>query len=286
MNNMKITERDIYLLLFIFSNRGCKRDQIINKFFGDVALRTANARLKTLTDFDYLVAEREAILSQKVYYITKKCLSFLKKSELVDNRIKALPRFTLSGRIHDLDVIDIRIALEADNILKISDWTTEYELALHSNRGIINIDRNNIRSVRRPDGLFTIKKEGFARPFILEYIRERYGKERLYKILNIIEYQYPFYSVLLVFRDLDEAAKCLVKINERGRWLGKYIVTFKDSIIENNGLSGAVVYKGNQKPPEFKHWKEVYTPLAKESLIGSAEIKQNSVNCNKESENY
>ena len=225
--NIIITQRDLDIIHFVFNSQGCKSVHIKDKFFKNCIYKTAMARIKSLCDAGFILGERRYANGPIVYCIRRKGVKLLIKYGKVKQTVIKLPHITTSRIDHDFDVLDVRIALESDAVLSIGEWITEYEISSKIRKGYPG---NKYLWV--PDGAFTISRGLFKRPFLLEYISRYCGKEILVKTLNTIEYRYPYYSVLIVGGNQLVANSCYRVLVNRGKWLGKYLLTWKDSIIK------------------------------------------------------
>ena len=288
--NAEIQERDIRIFKFILSCRGCTASQINYKFFK--AYNTCAIRLLKLSKFVYLNKERETLTAEYVYTLTTEAMKLLKDKGLYTGQRFKPPRLSLSGKYHDLDVVDLRLVIENDSRLKISEWISDYELASDLNKQIQNRSRTNNRRVA--DGRFFVSNGNFRRPFILEYIRQDYFKERYYKVLSNIEYMYPFESVLVVCSTKAKMVKYYNWLQDRARnrFPGKYAFTFKASILGTKTLLEADIMKGDGNKPGFRHcWEPMYDPKEKklELFEGNLNLQAQGIDvikANKESENF
>ena len=293
LKNAEIQERDVEIFRFILSSRGCNTTQIYFKFFRPkAAYNTCGIRLNILFKFGYIMRERESMMSEYVYSLTNKAMGILRDRGIIKGHRFKPPKLSMSGKYHDLDVIDLRLVLESDTELKTSNWISDYELVKGMNAGVGNDKRKANKRVA--DGRFILTNGAFQRPFIIEYIRHDYSKERYYSILSKIEYMYSFESVLVVGSTKEKMDKYYQWFKERkgNRYPGKYVFTFKGSILHSKGLLKADIIKGNGRTPSFKNLhKPDYNPysIQEDLLDGNLNLAKRKLDhdkANKESENF
>jgi len=236
--------------------------------------------------------ERETVLNEYLYSLTPEAMKELKNWGMFSGDRFKPPKLSMSGKYHDLDVIDLRLLIESDANLAITDWKTDYGLACELSKRVQNQSRTNNHRV--PDGKFVITSGDFRRPFILEYIRHDYSKDRYHKVLSNIEYYYPFESVLIVgsVKSKMERYYKWLQHRMRNRFPGKYAFTYKDSILQSTGLSGAEIIKGDGSKPKFQHLHAPeYDPEQKDQSFsdGYLHLEKRGIDhikANIESQNY
>jgi hypothetical protein len=196
-----LTDRDKALLYYLWQNQFTSIRQVRLRFWGSGAKGNISTRLATLEKAGLLRVVSNRFLrtvakDRKVVVIGLGGLDFLIENEILP---KSLARDTPAARslpsdhyapamYHDLQVVDMRIALETS--LSVQDWTSDHQLRLAR--------KAEGRNVRVPDGLFTFSTAQGEAQGVLENERARYSSKTYRDVLARLRGQYPAAVVLIV----------------------------------------------------------------------------------------
>jgi len=253
------------------------QDQIRRRFWPqEGSLPTVVKRMKKLVEIGLLTQVDMKILKFGVhYYLTKQGLAILIGHGLsIDNMRMRLPEpvdYIRSDYQHNMRVTDIRIALELDKSIRVSDWVSDMEIRCDPPayglegtpplKGFpMNFRRERKFKNRIPDAIFHLEDRERAGNFILEYEHSHYARWKFRTYLAAWEERWEDYQKLIVtstpermkvimrwcLRDLArryfiELGNKKVKLEDLAQ---NYMFTDYDSLVENGltncGLSTPV----------------------------------------------
>ena len=105
---VKLQDRDIKIIEFLKANK-CADTETLSHIFFNGSLRACQHRLKKLNDIGEVKAFRENILTQNIYYVTKKPISYkhaLKVTQFIGELYK-----------NDIEIIKSKVPYKLGNII-------------------------------------------------------------------------------------------------------------------------------------------------------------------------
>ena len=105
---VRLQDRDIQIIEFLKANK-CATTETISNIFFNGSLRVCQHRLKKLVDVGKIKAFRENILTQNIYYVTKKPTSYK----------HALKVTQFIGELHkqDIEILKSKVPYKLSNII-------------------------------------------------------------------------------------------------------------------------------------------------------------------------
>jgi hypothetical protein len=203
-----LSERDRLILLFLWQNQFVTFRQLRLRFWNGGGGSRVGMRLNALQEAGFLTIQDHKYLrlltdaDRRLIHITVQGCTELVRAGALDKAYirdaptrgrQVLKRHTLS-RIHDLQVVDLRIALS--KTLKVTRWVSDHELRLARRE-------SGQKGVRVPDGVFTFISEGVEIEAVLENEQSRYSARSFQEILERLKRQHAKAIILMVCEEED-----------------------------------------------------------------------------------
>jgi hypothetical protein len=199
-----LSERDLAVILYAWQNRLVLTRQIQRKFWPGRSIAATAARLGRLRDEGLLGYTRIPWLPEPVLYSS----SLKGNRALIEHGLPGPPHPPVQERDfptrpgdftntmkHDLDVVDLRIALEESGL--VDRWVSDHQLRLAA--------RQLSDNSRTADGMFRFERHGRGCHGILEYERVGYRETRCVSVLNRLKALHPDATVFFVARSAGRA---------------------------------------------------------------------------------
>jgi len=223
--SLVLTERDRFLLLYLWQNRYMVHRQVYARFWeGSDRKAKARRRIALLEKAGYLRCEENRYVrllletDRVLIYITKAgCAALVRHGDLPAKYINDYPvqsrqvaKLHTPARIHDLQVVDLRLALS--RTLKVQSWFSDHELRL--------VRKELGQRNRIPDGVFQVDLNGVEREFVLENERERYYSQSFKAVLELLRRQHGQAFVLVVSETVIHRDN-MVRWAKQGAWVDR-----------------------------------------------------------------
>jgi len=252
--NIVLTERDEYLLSWLWQVRYATPRQVHRFIFEDTKRCTATNRLlalqeaglvKIATKGVYQVADKD----RKVVCITRGGVAALNQQR-PNNPIRPtdVPKtdawaLSRTGLIHDLRLVDVGISL--CETLEDASWTSEHVLRSH-------IRKNAGSGTRIPDALLSFQVGDEKHSLVLENEYARYSQEKFVKILDKLRWQYPGFIRMFVVADMSHLAHLLHWASTTGyaNYSSEMLVFGHYPDVVENGANATWIHVGGEISPD------------------------------------
>ena len=208
-SEVRVTERDTYILEALTKMRFLTTSQLARLFFGS-SRWSANKRLRTLLDFGLVKVWVRSLSEDNIYSLAAPGLRLLKKTQGDEHGLNPIAPRGLDGNIgHLLAINQVRIALAVgleDSGGELSCWKSDWDLRAHGRSRVI------------PDALFGIQWVGRQeRVFTLEVDRNTKSPRNF--LAKILSYESSFgaYGGLYGFNDF-----LVLVVGEDPKWVERY----------------------------------------------------------------
>lgn len=232
-------ERDLAILRYIKDHKTLNLDLIWRRFWRGKTFHSCYYRMRDLEACEVVKRVRMDLLRSATYfYLTPLGLRFLVDHGLA-SRGHRLPvpdaaDFIRSDFQHNLRVAAIRVALETDTYIKVTNWISDEQIKSDPQaQGLGEGKKPGLRGIRRdprherkftyriPDGIFDLEDAEREGKVILEYEHGRYMRWKFRAYLANWEERWGDYQKLIVVATQErvETLKswCLEDLRERYR---------------------------------------------------------------------
>lgn len=237
MAELQVTDRDLGILLYTFQNRFLAFRHYQRKFWGDTSIQAVQHRIYKLRNAGLLnQAELPMLDARSLFCSTRKGNQKLFEADVIkESDVTDFPRRPGEFRpamLHDLQVVDLRIAFEYTAVDAMS-WVTDHQLRLAGNGGSYN--------TRTPDGVFQWKHRDSTYNGVLEFERCSYGNEVLLKVFRRLKIYYGTSLTFFVCRSQQRQATVMDWARRSRLWVeGSNQIYFSHfQLAHEKGIYGA-----------------------------------------------
>src|ERR1035437_769516 len=214
MAELQLTDRDLGILLYTYQNRFLAFRHYQRKFWGDTSIQAVQHRIYKLRDAGLLnQAELPMLDARSLFCSTRKGNQKLFEADVIkESDVTDFPRRPGEFRpamLHDLQVVDLRIAFEQTAADAMS-WVTDHQLRLAKPGGSYN--------TRTPDGVFKWDHRDSTYDGVLEFERCSYGKDVLFKVFQRLKIHYGRSLTFFVCRSPERQATVMAWAKASRYW--------------------------------------------------------------------
>lgn len=224
---MKLQERDLKILKYIQESRTMNIEQLKKRFWPSQTVRAARMKMERLAKRGLVQhVKKEFLRISSYYYLTKSGYDALGHAglnqEVIDPFLAEPSDIVRSDFQHHVRVTDMRIALETDGEVRISNWIPE--TAIRADKKAFNIkesgpENKGAKSTYRiPDAIFTLEDAEVKISILLEYEHSKYQRWKFRSYMEFWEGNWNKYQKLMVTADADRSDQlrqwCLEDLKE------------------------------------------------------------------------
>lgn len=199
MAELQLTTRDHAVLWYTWQNRFLAFRHYQRKFWGDTSIQAVQHRIYKLREAGLLNQAQLPMLDARSLFCTtrkgnQKLLEIGLINEAQATDYPRRPGEFKPAMLHDLQVVDLRIAFEK-TAANGASWVSDHQLRLAKPGGSYN--------TRTPDGVFEWDHRDSTYTGVLEFERCSYGKEVLFKVFRRLKIHYGTSLTFFVCRSQE-----------------------------------------------------------------------------------